>query len=76
MVGVGLARFADDCLIGCEKGIDGIDLVNAGGSIKLAIDGDALARLVDLAGLGETGGALNGLCAIGGASMVVERIGS
>ncbi len=53
-----------------------MDLVIIGGSIKLAIDGDALARLAVLGGVGDTGGALNGLCATGGASVVVERIGS
>lgn len=47
-----------------------------GGSIKLAIDGEALARLAIRGGVGDTGGALNGLWETGGASIVVDRIGS
>lgn len=75
-VGVGLAMLADECRKGWEKGIGGIDLVKAGGSIKLAIDGDALARLADRGGVGDTGGALKGLCASVAGSVVVERTGS
>ena len=58
------------------KDIDGAGFVNTGGSIRLAMDGDALARLADLGGVGEMVGALKGLCATGGASIVVERTGS
>ena len=59
--GVGVATLEDNCRVSWEKGIGGVDLVIMGGSIKLAIDGDALARLAVLGGVGDTGGALNGL---------------
>ena len=67
---------AVDGLTGWEKDIEGVDVVKVGGSIRLAIDGDALARLADLGGVGDTGGALKGLCATGGACIVAERMGS
>ena len=46
-----------------------------GGSIKLAIEGDALARFADLGGV-ETCGGLKGLWGMLGGSIVEERTGS
>lgn len=46
-----------------------------GGSIKLAIEGDALARLAGFGGVDASGG-LNGLWGTLGGSMVEERTGS
>lgn len=45
-----------------------------GGSIKLEMEGDALARFADF--IGDDCGALNGLVNCLGASTVDERIGS
>ena len=46
-----------------------------GGSIKLAMEGDALARLADIGGVDACGG-LKGLCGTLGGSIVEERTGS
>lgn len=74
--GVGVVTVVMSCFGGCEIGTGGLEFVRVGGSMRLAMDGEALARFAERAGVGETGGALKELCDSGGASMVVERMGS
>ena len=59
---------------GCANGYGDIE-VTLGGSIRLEMEGDALARFADFCGEAWAG-ALKGVCDTGDASTVVDRIGS